>query len=203
MISSICKIFFTQHFHNLRESITELISPKFRNCTVKEFLINLVNFLCHCLQKTVQNFRAFPQIWASNIWLRFRLKSVFTTAPAASKKRGLIQKWSKVIKNNSKIIILLCLYTLSQFYKHFTNNVVVWKCYMRIFSAYSLSLYFSCQKTIEKTAVLIMFMKLTPGVNFKNILCATFTTADPKSAKRTHDLTVIFALLGSAQKSFV
>jgi len=39
-------------------------------------------------------------------------------------------------------------------------------------------------------------MKLTPGVNFTNILCATFIQADPKSAKKTDSLTVFFALLG-------
>jgi hypothetical protein len=40
-----------------------------------------------------------------------------------------------------------------------------------------------------------MLIKLTPGVNFTNILRAGFTCLNPKSAK--DDLTVIFALLGS------
>jgi len=30
-----------------------------------------------------------------------------------------------------------------------------------------------------------MFMKLTPGVDFINILCTTFTSVDPKNAKKT------------------
>jgi len=38
---------------------------------------------------------------------------------------------------------------------------------------------------------------LTPGVNFNNILLATFTCIGPKITKKTDDLTVFFALLGS------
>jgi len=38
-------------------------------------------------------------------------------------------------------------------------------------------------------------MKLTPGVNFTNILCAAFTREDPKSTKKTAGLTVFFSLL--------
>jgi len=37
-----------------------------------------------------------------------------------------------------------------------------------------------------------------PGVNFTNVLRAAFTRADPKSAKKLLNLTVFFALLGSA-----
>jgi len=40
--------------------------------------------------------------------------------------------------------------------------------------------------------------KLTPAVNFINILRAAFMCTDPKSAKRTDDLIVIFVLSGSA-----
>ncbi len=48
----------------------------------------------------------------------------------------------------------------------------------------------------------------SPGLNFNKILQAAFTPADPKSAKKTDDLTVFFALLGSAhievaRKTFV
>ena len=39
---------------------------------------------------------------------------------------------------------------------------------------------------------------LTPGVNFTNILQAAFMHADPKSAIKLLNLTVFFALLGSA-----
>ena len=39
---------------------------------------------------------------------------------------------------------------------------------------------------------------VAPGVNFTNILCAAFTHADPKSAKKTSQLKQLFALLGSA-----
>ena len=41
-------------------------------------------------------------------------------------------------------------------------------------------------------------VKMTRGVNFNNVLPAAFTLADPKSAKKQLDLTVFFALLGSA-----
>jgi len=41
-------------------------------------------------------------------------------------------------------------------------------------------------------------MKLSPGVNCINVLQAAFTHADPESAKKIDNLTVFFALLGSA-----
>jgi len=41
-------------------------------------------------------------------------------------------------------------------------------------------------------------MSSAPRVNFINILQATFTSADHKRAKKTDNLTVFFALLGSA-----
>ncbi len=37
-------------------------------------------------------------------------------------------------------------------------------------------------------------VKLTPGVNFVNILNAAFTQADPNSAKKTDGLTVFLRL---------
>jgi len=40
-----------------------------------------------------------------------------------------------------------------------------------------------------------MLVKLTTGVDFTNILHEAFTSTDPKSAKKTHSLTVFFALL--------
>jgi len=40
---------------------------------------------------------------------------------------------------------------------------------------------------------------LMPGVNFINVLQAAFTSADPKSAKKTVKLSVFFALSGSAR----
>jgi hypothetical protein len=46
-----------------------------------------------------------------------------------------------------------------------------------------------------------MFMKLTPGVNFVNVLCTAFMLSDPKSVKDTDDLTVFFMLLGSGSTS--
>jgi len=43
-----------------------------------------------------------------------------------------------------------------------------------------------------------MLMKLTPGLNFINILRAAFARPDPERAKKTNNLTVYFALLGYA-----
>ncbi len=43
-----------------------------------------------------------------------------------------------------------------------------------------------------------MLVKLTPGINFINVLGAAFTHANPKSKKKAEDLTVFLALLGSA-----
>jgi len=43
-----------------------------------------------------------------------------------------------------------------------------------------------------------MLMKLTPGINFINVLQAAFTPANPESAKRKVKLSVFFPLLGSA-----
>jgi len=37
-----------------------------------------------------------------------------------------------------------------------------------------------------------------PGANFINILCSAFTLADTESVKKTDNLAVFFALLGSA-----
>ncbi len=42
-------------------------------------------------------------------------------------------------------------------------------------------------------------MKLTAGVNFINVLPAAFRLADPESAKQIDNLTVFFALSGSAR----
>jgi len=44
-----------------------------------------------------------------------------------------------------------------------------------------------------------MLMKLTPGVDFTNILHSVFMCADPKSAQHTVKLSVFFALLESEQ----
>ena len=42
-----------------------------------------------------------------------------------------------------------------------------------------------------------MFMKLTQRVDIYQILHTAFECADPKGAKKTDNLTVFFALLGS------
>ena len=40
---------------------------------------------------------------------------------------------------------------------------------------------------------------MAPGVNFINVLLAAFTHEDPERAKKQLNLTVFFALLGSAR----
>jgi len=42
-----------------------------------------------------------------------------------------------------------------------------------------------------------MLMKLTPGLNFFNVLRTAFMLVDPKSVKKIDNLTVFFTLLGS------
>ncbi len=55
--------------------------------------------------------------------------------------------------------------TRSQFYQHFTSRFFKQKCFVQIFSTYSLSLYF-LPKNIGAKAACKMFVKLTKGVNF-------------------------------------
>jgi len=42
-------------------------------------------------------------------------------------------------------------------------------------------------------------MKLSPGVNFTNILRPAFTLVDPESLKKIDNLTFFYMLLGSAR----
>ena len=53
-------------------------------------------------------------------------------------------------------------------------------------------------KEIGAKAACKMLVKLTPGVNFTNVLQAAFTSADPKSTKKTVKLSSFIALLGFA-----
>jgi len=53
---------------------------------------------------------------------------------------------------------------------------------------------FLYEKCVQK-----MLMKLTPGVNFINVLRAAFLKSDPKSAKKTENMTVFWGLSGSAR----
>ncbi len=41
------------------------------------------------------------------------------------------------------------------------------------------------------------FIRLTPALNFANILRTAFTDADPKSVKKTVNWSIFFILLGS------
>ena len=43
-----------------------------------------------------------------------------------------------------------------------------------------------------------MIIKITPGVNFTNILLTAFTRTDPKSAKKDSQVKQLFVALGSA-----
>ena len=67
----------------------------------------------------------------------------------------------------------------------------------------STTFYAMCQKYQRKStgtkAAHKMMLKLTPGVNFANVLQAAFLRADPKSTTiKLLNLTVFFVLLGSA-----
>jgi len=42
-------------------------------------------------------------------------------------------------------------------------------------------------------------MKLTPGVDFTNVLPAAFTLTDPKSTKDTDDMTVIYHVIAACK----
>jgi hypothetical protein len=53
-----------------------------------------------------------------------------------------------------------------------------------------------CKAVSYEKAVCKMLVKLTLAFDFTNILCTAFTCAGPKSAKKTDDLTVLFALWG-------
>ncbi len=55
----------------------------------------------------------------------------------------------------------------------------------------------TCVRAVRRT-----LMKLSPSVNF-NVFRAAFTHTDPENAKKTDNLTVIFALLGYEQKLLV
>jgi len=61
--------------------------PKFDNINFGTAQANLVQL------------HSVSQFWVtiSQLWFGFRLKTIFNTAPAASKKYCLIQKWSKII----------------------------------------------------------------------------------------------------------
>ncbi len=59
------------------------------------------------------------------------------------------------------------------------------------------SLIFTQIASEEKKAQQIEAKKATSEVNFTNILCAAFTRADPKSAKRHSSHQYLFVLLGS------
>ena len=64
--------------------------------------------------------------------------------------------------------------------------------------------YYITKNVVEQPQEAIVVIKNNksiywPGFNFTNILRAAFTRADPKSAKKQLNLTVFFALLGSAR----
>ena len=52
---------------------------------------------------------------------------------------------------------------------------------------------------IDENTARKMLVKLTPGVNFTNILHSAFTHADPKSAKTTVWSSVSFCAFGTSK----
>ncbi len=59
-----------------------------------------------------------------------------------------------------------------------------------------MSAFFSLLGSLCVKAAHKMSMKLTPGVNFINVLCKVFTLIDPKRVKKIDNLNVIFMHLG-------
>jgi len=83
----------------------------------------------------------------------------------------------------------------SQFHQHVTSsfctNILAPKSYKAKLSLQkSFKRHFHIYKVESK-----MLVKLTPGVNFTNILLSAFMCADPKCAKKTVNSLVSFALL--------
>jgi hypothetical protein len=60
--------------------------------------------------------------------------------------------------------------------------------------SFSLVMFWLCQKNLYEKFARSMLMKLTPGINFINVLQAAFTRADPESLKKTDNLTVFFLI---------
>jgi len=61
-----------------------------------------------------------------------------------------------------------------------------------------LAVFYALLRSTSVKAGCKMLVKLTPGVNFMNVLRSAFMCTDPKPTKKTDDLTVFFALSGSA-----
>jgi len=55
-----------------------------------------------------------------------------------------------------------------------------------------LTVFLALLGSVHVKAARKMLMNLTPGVNYTNFLQAAFMNADPKSTKKTNDLTVFF-----------
>ncbi len=63
---------------------------------------------------------------------------------------------------------------------------------------YGLTVFFALLGSVCSKVVLRMLMKLTPGVDFTNILRVAFMSTDPKSANKTDSLTAFLCFLESA-----
>jgi len=74
-----------------------------------------------------------------------------------------------------------------QFHQHFTCSFFVRTSFRQIFYSY---IWLGTKISYKKRARLTL-MKLTPGVNFINILRTAFLCADLKSAKKTFKLSVL------------
>jgi hypothetical protein len=61
----------------------------------------------------------------------------------------------------------------------FYKRLFCTRCFVQHCSSYVWALLFIGTKVVRK-----MLMKLTPGLNFINIICTAFTLADPESVKR-------------------
>jgi len=83
-----------------------------------------------------------------------------------------------------------------QFDQHFMKAFFVQKSFRQLFSSYVLAKKaLSYEKSARK-----MLMKLTPGVDFINILRTAFTHVDPECAKKTVKAAVSFGTFGTYQR---
>ncbi len=92
-------------------------------------------------------------------------------------------------------------YTWGQFHQHFYVQIFRTNVVSAAFSSYVLALL----KNLYEKRSRKMFVKLTLGVDFINVLRTAFTLIDPKSVKRCWWLDWVLTLLGSlrAQKLYV
>jgi len=90
--------------------------------------------------------------------------------------------------NKETILFKVPLDYCGQFHQHFMWEFFVRKCFGQL----HVTKEKLPKRLLYKKSAHKMLMKLTPGLNFINILCTAFTLADPESVKRYLWLNCIF-----------